>query len=477
MKLINDYGNAYELTMELRYEAARGYYIRIPTYELEERDLPSIFIYPFRKNKMVECQTLDLRKWNQKIKDAHNEVLLMSDQSIRMLIENIREDISPLFKTSDALALLDMLASFAQLVTTQDYCRPDLTTALGIINGRHPIMEKIRPEKYIANDAYATQQSRFQIITGCNMSGKSTFIRSLALMTVMAQIGCFVPATRASFPIFHQLFARIAIDDSNQGNASSFSLEMRETAFILRNVDARSMVIIDELGRGTATRDGLCIAIAISEALIESRAFIWFVTHFQDLAKVLAERSGVVNKHMTVELEPERDRMTMMYRIADGYCQDEHYGIALAKIANLPREVIEVAEEVSKDLKRRTEAKKRSSKTIAIARRRKLILNLREQLLLARDGKLEGKPLLIWMKKLQDEFVRRMAAIEADLEAAEIQDAAGGSDVVMDDVETRTSTSASSRIAPVQSQDQASSEMYTSRSDGDIDDGESVLPV
>ena len=471
--MINDLGTDHGMAMELKYEAARGYYIRIPTYELEDRELPPVFVYPYRKNKMVECQTLDLRKWNQKIKDAHNEVLMMSDQSIRMLIENIREDISPLFKTSDALALLDMLASFAQLVTTQDYCRPDLTTALGIIDGRHAIVEKIRSEKYIANNAYATPQSRFQIITGCNMSGKSTFIRSLALMTVMAQVGCFVPATRASLPIFHQLFARVAIDDSNQGNASSFSLEMRETAFILRNVDARSMVIIDELGRGTATRDGLCIAIAISEALVDSRAFVWFVTHFQDLAKILAERPGVVNKHMTVDLEPAKNRMTMLYRVADGYCRDQNYGIALAKIANLPAEVIETAQEVSKDLQRRIEARKKSSKTIAIARRRKLVLNLREQLLLAKDGKMEGRPLFVWMKKLQDEFVRRMAAIEADLEAMEMGDVDEGSDVVMDDVETIDEKGTNSVDGSSRVDGSLSSRVYGRGRD----DGEGILPV
>ena len=366
---------------------------------------------------MIECQTLDLLKWNQKIMDSHYEVLQMSDRSIQELIENLRAEIAPLFKISDAIALLDVTASFAHMVTTQDYCRPELTRTLAIKSGRHPIREKIYTEKYVPNDAYATRQSRFQIITGCNMSGKSTYIRSIALMAVMAQIGCFVPASYASFPIFHQLFARISMDDSIEANVSTFAAEMRETAFILRNIDDRSMVIVDELGRGTSTRDGLCIAIAIAEALVESGAFVWFATHFRDLAKILAERSGVVNFHLSVEMS-EADQMKMLYKVASGAVQEEHYGLALAKVINLPPDVLRIAEQVSKKLTSNIEKRKKNSRTIALARRRKLILSLREQLIQAHEGNMNGKVLATWMQKLQDEFVNRMAAIDADAAAA-----------------------------------------------------------
>lgn len=349
--------------------------------------------------------------------DSHHEVLQMSTSSVQEMIDSIRTEIAPLFKISDAIALLDVIASFAQLVTTQDYCRPELTQTLAIRLGRHPIREKIYAEKYVPNDAFATQQSRFQIITGCNMSGKSSYIRSIALMAVMAQCGSFVPASYCSFPIFHQLFARVSMDDSIEANVSTFAAEMREAAFILRNVDKRSMVIIDELGRGTSTRDGLCIAIAIAEALVESKALVWFATHFRDLAKILSERNGVVNLHLSVEMA-EANKMTMLYKIANGALEEVHYGLALAKVMNLPPEVIGVAEEVSKKLSANLEKRKKTSKTILLARRRKLILSLREQLLQAREGNMQGKVLATWMKKLQDEFVIRMAALEADVAAA-----------------------------------------------------------
>ncbi len=412
----------------MKYDTARQYYIRIAISELDDRNLPDVFINVFKKRNMIECQTLDLLKWNQKIVDSHHEVLQMSDRSIQELIDNLRAEIAPLFKISDAIALLDVTAAFAHLVTTQDYSKPELTRTLAIKSGRHPIREKIYTEKYVPNDVYATRQTRFQIITGCNMSGKSTYIRSIALMAVMVQIGCFVPASYASFPIFHQLFARVSMDDSIEANVSTFAAEMRETAFILRNIDGRSMVIVDELGRGTSTRDGLSIAIAVAEALVESGAFVWFATHFRDLAKILAERSGVVNYHLSVEMSAA-DEMKMLYKVARGAVQEEHYGLALAKVVDLPPDVLRVAEQVSKKLTMNMEKRKKNSKTIALVRRRKLILSLREQLIQAHEGNMNGKVLATWMKKLQDEFVNRMAAIDADAASAVEDESGEGSDI------------------------------------------------
>ncbi|KAL9599083.1 MAG: hypothetical protein Q9179_003687 [Wetmoreana sp. 5 TL-2023] len=431
-QLVTDLAQTHAIALEMKYDTARQFYIRIATSELEERNLPEIFINAFRRKTYIECQTLDLLKLNQKIIDSHHEVLQMSDRSIQELIDKIREDIAPLFKTCEAIALLDMIASFAQLVTMQDYCRPELTDTFAIKSGRHPIREKIHAEKFVPNDAYATQQSRFQIITGCNMSGKSTYIRSLAFMIVMAQIGCFVPATYASFPIRHQLFARVPSDDSIEANVSTFASEMRETAFILRSIDRRSMVIVDELGRGTSTRDGLTIAIAIAEALIESRALIWFVTHFTELAHILSERNGVVNLHLAVDISEDSNKMTMLYKITNGWVRETHYGIAMAKVAGLPADVIDIATEVSTKLAQNAERQKKNSQSIALARRRKLILGLREQLKQAQDGNMQGRVLGLWLKKLQDEFVRRMAAIDEEVEAVE-------NDEILDVEERRTS--------------------------------------
>jgi len=367
---------------------------------------------------MIECQTLELVKLNQKITDAHNEVINMSDRSIQELIDDVRTEIHALFRVSESIAMLDMIASFAQLATSQDYVKPELTDTLAIRAGRHPIRDKIQIEKYVPNDVYATQQHRFQIVTGCNMSGKSTYIRSIALMTVMAQIGCFVPAQYASFPISHQLFARVSTDDNIEANVSTFAAEMREIAFILRNIERRSLVIIDELGRGTSTTDGLAIAIAIAEALVESRAYVWFVTHFRDLARILAERAGVVNLHLAVEISVHSSKMKMLYKISDGYEEEKFYGLALARVVDLPEDVITTATKVSKALHQCEEARRSNAKVLSVARRRRLILSLREQLIQTQNGSMEGDELRLWLKRLQDEFLVRMAAIDAEAAVA-----------------------------------------------------------
>ena len=408
---IDEMREEHKLGLQTKYDNNRQFYLRLKAEELEQQPLPAIFINVYRKKNCIECQTLELVKLNQKVVDAHSEVLLMSVESIDRLIGDIREYMSTLFKICEAIALLDMLSSFAQIVTSQDYVRPSITDTLAIRSARHPMREKLDKTRFIPNDIYATQQSRFQIITGCNMSGKSTYIRSVALLTVMAQIGSFVPATFASFPIIRQLFARVSTDDNIEANVSTFAAEMRETAFILRNIDKHSLVIIDELGRGTSTRDGLAIAIAIAEALVASRALVWFATHFRDLALILAERNGVVNLHLAVSNDDE-DKLEMLYRVASGAVQEEHYGLKLARVLPLPADVTRHAELVAGTLEEQTKRKRKAGGAIKVARRRKLLLNLKEHLVQAKGGKMEGEELAEWLAELRTEFVERMVGLD-----------------------------------------------------------------
>ncbi|KKA16378.1 DNA mismatch repair protein [Rasamsonia emersonii CBS 393.64] len=416
-ELVTRLAEVYDLSLDLKFDSARQYYISLSVFGLDEGPLPDIFINCYRKRDRIECQTLDLVKLNQRITDAHNEVINMSDRSIQELISEICADISGLFRISEAIATLDMLAAFAQLVTTQEYVRPELTDVLAIKSGRHPIQEKIHRGKFVPNDTYAAQQSRFQIITGCNMSGKSTYIRSIALMTIMAHIGCFVPADYASFPIVRQLFARAAAVDEIHANVSTFAAEMREMSFILRNIDPQSMVVVDELCCGTSTTDGLAISIAIAEAFVDSHALVWFATHFRDLARIMAERSGVVNLHLAVQLSPQADKMTMLYKVQEGHVQEKFYGLALAKVLSFPQEVLETAQMVSTRLNEIAERHAAGSKTLSIARRRRLILHLRERLLQAVNGTMEGETLRRWLERLQEEFALKMAAIDAESDA------------------------------------------------------------
>lgn len=241
-------------------------------------------------------------------------------------------------------------------------------------------------------------------------------------MTIMMQIGSFVPASAAYMPIVCELFARASVDDSVEANMSTFSSEMREISFILRNVSNRSMVIIDELGRGTSCRDGLAIALAIAEGLVGSGALVWFVTHFTELGTIMAERNGVVSLHLAVDITNDADdtqSMNMRYKVASGVVRELHYGLALARVMPLPAEVLKTAEELSSIIERKKQIRKNTSSVVILERRRKLILNLKESLDHARKGSLEGRALAEWLEELQNEFVRRMVAIDEEAKKAE----------------------------------------------------------
>ncbi|KAH6671073.1 DNA mismatch repair protein-like protein muts [Halenospora varia] len=420
-----DINQRYEMQAETKFDNSRRYYFRVSESDFDGRPLPDILINRFRKKGFIECQTLELVKLNQRIEDAHEEVICMSDKTVEKLLDNIRGEIQSLFKVCESIALLDMIVAFVNLAINGEYVKPEIGDTLVIEAGRHPVKEKLcrgKAQEFVPNDVYGSRQTRFQIITGCNMSGKSTYIRSIALLSVMAQVGSFVPARFATFPIIRQLFTRVSVDDSIEANVSTFASEMRETAFILRNIDKHSLVIIDELGRGTSTRDGLAIALSIAEALVESKALIWFVTHFRELAQIMQHRPGVVNSHLFVDTSVP-NTLTMTYKIHNSFGKEDHYGLKLAKLVELPPQVLEVAEMVTKTLDDQVARKKRGSKAVAIAKRRKLVLNLREMLQQAVGSPMDDKVLLGWLRRLQEEFVGRMEKIEREAEESESEEA------------------------------------------------------
>ncbi|OAA76793.1 DNA mismatch repair protein MutS, C-terminal domain protein [Akanthomyces lecanii RCEF 1005] len=405
----------YSVVATLKYDNGRKYWLKLSIGDYNSVDPPGLFINVAKKRGAIECQTLDLVKLNMRLSDTSNEVVFRSDAIIEKLIAGLQADASHLFKMCESVGLMDMLASFAQISTTRDYIRPEITSRLALKSARHPIVDKILAEKFVPNDYFATEQHCFHIVTGFNMGGKSTYIRAIALLQIMAQVGCFVPAEYASFSVVHNIFTRISLNDNIEAGLSSFSVEMRDMAFILRNVDQQSMVIIDELGRGTSTRDGLAIAIAMAEALIQSKAFVWFATHFLDLACVLANRPGVLNLHLASDCAISEDgvpHVTMLYKTERGPEQDEQdYGINLAKAMGLPQTIIREAEEFVRASRLRKEANKQNTEAEKLQRRRQLILGLHEALKQARvDGAEDALP--GYLKQLQHEFVTQMAAIE-----------------------------------------------------------------
>lgn len=385
--------------------------------------LPDVFINVIKKNNKIECSTLDLAKRNQKIVDSHNECLLMSDKEIAQLLDQIRVHAQALMKVGESIGMLDMISAFGEVVIRGNYTRPVFGDTIAIRAGRHPIKDQFQRLKFIPNDVLANRHHRFNIITGCNMSGKSTYIRSVALISIMAQIGCFVPAEFATCSIRHKLFARVSVDDRVEANMSTFSAEMREMAFILRNVDKQSLVIIDELGRGTSSRDGLAIAIAIAEALVDSEALIWFVTHFVELAQILGERVGVVNLHLAVDM-PDANTLNMLYKVSEGHVKDRHYGITLARTMPLPEDVLSNAATVANDLQERLDAQRRTSQAVSTQRRRRLLLKLKYELSQAEQSDMQGELLRDWLKQLKHEFLNTMSALEEEARSIAADDGA-----------------------------------------------------
>ncbi|PHH66757.1 hypothetical protein CDD81_5889 [Ophiocordyceps australis] len=273
---IDDINKRFQVCAILKYDSGRKYWLRIRVSDFENAMVPPLFINQVRKKDVVECQTLNLVKLNVRLSDTSNEVVIRSDVIIQNLLQDLRAASPQLFRVCESVALVDMLTSFAQLTTTCGYVRPELTDTLALKAARHPILDIRLSGGFVPNDYYATDQYCFHVVTGCNMSGKSTYIRAVALLQIMAQVGCFVPAEYAAFPVVNNIFARVSMEDSIEASLSTFSVEMREMAFILRNVDGKSLAIIDELGRGTSTRDGLSIAIAISEALVQTKASVCY---------------------------------------------------------------------------------------------------------------------------------------------------------------------------------------------------------
>ncbi|KAK2049085.1 muts domain V [Colletotrichum somersetense] len=432
---VEELNDEYNIQADLRYDTGRKYWVRLRAADFEERPIPPVLVNQTRKGPYIECLTIRLKKLNQRIADSVAEVVMLSDKVIQDLIDSIRTQLQPLYRVCDSITLLDMLASFAQSSSTNDWKRPEISDTLALKAARHPILDKTLRDHFVPNDYYATDGYRFHIVTGCNMSGKTTYIRSIALLQIMAQIGCYVPVEYASFAIVHNIFARVTTDDKIESNMSRFSLEMREMAFILSNVTDRSIVIIDELGRATSPRDGLAIALAMAEALIQSRAVVWFATHFTELADVLANHPGVLNLHLATQISTTANdvpKMTMLYKVESGKTEDYMYGITLAKAMPFPKRFLEVAEQVAVSLRQRREQKKLGSEMRKTLNRRKLILRLHDHLKQVSNSKLDEPALGSYLSRLREEFILRMEAI--DNEGSE--DRVNSSDEILSGSET-----------------------------------------
>ena len=249
---------------------------------------------------------------------------------------------------SKIVSEIDVLLSFAKISEKYNYVRPILNTEhnLEIIQGRHPVVEKVIKDSYIPNDIVMDKNTAIILITGPNMAGKSTYMRELGIITIMAQIGCYVPAKKATIPIFDKIFTRIGASDDLVSGESTFMVEMTEAANAIKNATPDSLILFDELGRGTATFDGMSLAQAILEYINNKIGCkTLFSTHYHELTDLESTLDKLINKHVSAE---EKDgEITFLHKVKDGSV-DKSYGINVAKLANLPKEVTDRASEILK---------------------------------------------------------------------------------------------------------------------------------
>jgi DNA mismatch repair protein MutS len=338
-----------------------GYYIEVTHANTDL--VPDDYV---RKQTLTNAEryiTPELKEYETLILNAEDRILDLERRLFSEINQNVAQNGERLLTTARILARLDVAAALAEVAANHAYVRPALTddTALNVENGRHPVVERTAgnlpgefraAERFVPNDAAFTDQDRIQIITGPNMSGKSTYLRQVALITLMAQIGSFVPATSAQIGLVDRIFTRIGAHDELHAGRSTFMVEMVETAEILNHASYRSLLILDEIGRGTSTYDGLSLAWAIVEYLhnhprLKPRTL--FATHYHELTGLADFLPLVANYN--VDVAEEGDTVTFLHRIVPGGA-DRSYGIHVAQLAGLPRDVITRASEILRDLER-----------------------------------------------------------------------------------------------------------------------------
>jgi len=359
-KNVGSYINSMEATereklgmkgVKIGYNRVFGYYIEVPRALSDQ--VPKEYI---RKQTLANCEryiTDELKQLESTILSASERDAALEYELFREICQKLTEALPRIQQSGSRLAELDMYYSLAVAAVNYGYTRPEITCdeVIDIKSGRHPVVERfVSDAGFVPNDSNLnTGSRRLMIITGPNMAGKSTYMRQVALIVLMAQMGSFVPADDARIGIVDKLFTRIGASDDLASGQSTFMLEMNEVAYILKNATRRSLVIYDEIGRGTSTYDGMSIAKTVAEYTASSKigAKTLFATHYHELTTIADAKKGIVNYHITAK--KKGDTVVFLRKIIEG-AADDSYGIEVAKLAGVPSEVIKRAKQVLLEL-------------------------------------------------------------------------------------------------------------------------------
>ena len=347
-------------SLKIAFNNVFGYYIEVRNTHRDK--VPEEWI---RKQTLVNAEryiTEELKEYETKILGAEEKIQELERQLFLRLIQEIIEFIEPIQQNAKIIAQIDCLLSFALLAISNNYIRPivDQSTEIEIKNGRHPVIEKQLPigEEYIANDVVLNRsQQQIIMITGPNMSGKSAILRQTALIVLLAQMGSYVPAQNARIGVVDKIFTRVGASDNISMGESTFMVEMNETASILNNISDRSLVLLDEIGRGTSTYDGISIAWAIAEYLHEhpSKAKTLFATHYHELNEMTVTFERI--KNFNVSVKELKDTIVFLRKLVSGG-SNHSFGIHVAKLAGMPNQVIHRASKILKQLEKNQTSEK-----------------------------------------------------------------------------------------------------------------------
>jgi DNA mismatch repair protein MutS len=333
-------------SLKVRFNSVFGYFI-----EITKSNLAGVPAHYTRKQTTVGGErfiTPELKEMEAQILGADERSRQLEYQLFQTLRGETLQDLHAIQQTASAIATLDAICGLAETARLFGYSRPllDHSLRLEIRDGRHPVLDQnLTDEKFVPNDTSLDgAEMRLAIITGPNMAGKSTYIRQVALIVLMAQIGSFVPAAKAQIGLVDRIFTRVGANDDLSRGQSTFMVEMNETANIVNNATERSLVILDEIGRGTSTFDGLSIAWSVAEFLHEKiKARTLFATHYHELTKLAEERSGVCNYNVAVR--EWNEQIIFLRKIVPGGA-DKSYGIQVARLAGLPKEILDRAKDI-----------------------------------------------------------------------------------------------------------------------------------
>ena len=342
--------------LKVGFNKVFGYFIEVTKSNLNL--VPDRYI---RKQTLTNCEryiTEELKELENQILGAEDKVINLEYEAFTKIRQKIAQNVKRLQKSAMAIATLDVLTSFATVAEDMNYCMPivDKSDIIEIKEGRHPVIEKMLPAgNFIDNNTYMDgNDNRLSIITGPNMAGKSTYMRQVALITLMAQIGSFVPATEAHIGVVDKIFTRVGASDDLSMGQSTFMVEMMEVADILKEATKNSLVILDEIGRGTSTYDSLSIAWAVAEYISDKEkcgAKTLFATHYHELIELEDKLEGV--KNYSVAVKERGEDVIFLRKIVRGGT-DESYGVHVAKLAGVPKEVLRRANEILRSLERKS---------------------------------------------------------------------------------------------------------------------------